>query len=149
MAVTIDEPHLGAWRAMLNAHAAMTQTIEHALNEAGLPPLAWYDVLWSLYRAPGKRLRAGELAASVVTITRSGLTRLVDRMEEAGVLERRASTNDRRVVEITITAEGRSLLRRMWPVYARELERHWVRALGEREAEVVADALDRVRADAR
>jgi DNA-binding MarR family transcriptional regulator len=149
MSPDIDETRLDAWRALLNAHAAMTQRIEEGLAAADLPPLAWYDVLWSLYRAPGRMLRAGELSDSVVTISRSGLTRLVDRIEAGGMLERRISTQDRRVVEIAITGEGRRLLRRMWPVYARVLEEHWVALLGKREAAAVAATLERVHASAR
>ena len=80
--------HNAAGRSLLNAHAAMLERVEAALSEAGLPALAWYDVLWALYRADDRRLRAGELSESVVTISRSGLTRLVDRMVDAGLIER-------------------------------------------------------------
>src|SRR5436190_20253361 len=112
----IGEEHLAAWRALLNVHARLTEHIEQALTDAGLPPLSWYDVLWALYRAPGKSLRMGQLAENV-TISRSGLTRLVDRIEAAALLERRPAAGDRRAVEVAITPEGSRLLRRMWPVY--------------------------------
>src|SRR5215211_3581047 len=74
----IAEDHLNAWRGLLNAHARLTGRIEAELAEAGLPQLAWYDVLWALQRAPGKALRMGELAEAV-TISRSGLARLAGR----------------------------------------------------------------------
>src|SRR3954451_12893579 len=116
----IAEDHLNAWRGLLNAHARLTGRIEAELAEAGLPQLAWYDVLWALQRAPRKALRMGELA-DAVTISRSGLTRLVDRIEADGLLERRASAEDRRAIDVAITSEGSKLLRRMWPVYEKVL----------------------------
>ena len=144
MAPEIEEPHLGAWRALLNAHAAMTARIEDALAAAGLPPLAWYDVLWPLYEAPGRALRMRDLAGRVVTISRSGLTRLVDRIEAAGLLERRAAEGDRRGTEVVITAEGKKLLRKMWPVYAGVLRECFVEALSDSDAAALRDALARV-----
>src|SRR3954454_17965752 len=116
MTTRIAEDHLDAWRALLNTHGRLTTEVEAALAAAGLPQLAWYDVLWALQRAPGKALRMGELA-DAVTISRSGLTRLVDRIEADGLLERRPSAADRRAVDVAITGEGKKLLRRMWPVY--------------------------------
>jgi DNA-binding MarR family transcriptional regulator len=123
--------------------------VEEALASAGLPPLAWYDVLWPLYRSPKRTLRAGELAASVVTISRSGLTRLVDRVEAAGLLRRQPSARDRRGTEIVLTKEGAAMLRRMWPVYAAEIQRSFVDVLGNEEATALHDSLARVHEAAR
>ena len=145
----IEQPYLDAWRAFLSAHAALTRRIEDALASADLPPLAWYDVLWPLYRARERTLRMGELAAGVVTISRSGLTRLVDRIEAAGLLRRQASASDRRGTEVVLTTEGVAMLRRMWPVYAAEIRRSFVDGLSEEEAAALRDALSRVRARAR
>lgn len=143
------EPYLDAWRALLNAHAALLERVEDALSAAGLPPLSWYDVLWPLYRAPERTLRAGELAASVVTISRSGLTRLVDRIEAAGLLRRRPSADDRRGTEIVLTKKGAAMLRRMWPVYAAEIEHSFVDVLDTEEAAALRDSLVRVHDAAR
>ena len=144
----IEEPYLDAWRALLNAHAAVVRQVEEALEAAGLPPLSWYDVLWPLSRAHGRTLRMGELAASVVTISRSGLTRLVDRIEAAGLLRRQASATDRRGTEIVLTREGAAMLRRIWPVYATELQRSFVAVLTPDEAACIRDALSQVDAHA-
>src|SRR5688500_20117386 len=92
----IPEPYLAAWRSFLSAHAVVLDRVEAALSAASLPPLAWYDVLWPLYRAPQRRLRMGQLAGEVVTIGRTGLSRLVDRIEGAGLLRREAVADDRR-----------------------------------------------------
>jgi DNA-binding MarR family transcriptional regulator len=142
--VEIDQPYFDAWRAFLNAHAALMRRIEDALAAADLPPLSWYDVLWPLHRASERTLRMGELSASVVTISRSGLTRLVDRIEEAGLVRRQASANDRRGTEVVLTNEGAAMLRRMWPVYAAEIQRSFVDALSQKEAVAVRDALSHV-----
>ena len=140
----IPAPYLDAWRTFLNAHAAVVERTEQALATAGLPPLSWYDALWPLHRAPGRRLRMGELAAQVVTISRSGLTRLIDRLEAAGLVRREPSPDDRRGTLVAITREGSALLRRMWPVYAAEIRRSFVEALGEEEAVALGEALARV-----
>jgi len=147
--VEIEQPYLDAWRALLNAHAAMLRRVEEALAAALLPPLSWYDVLWPLYSAPRRTLRAGELADSVVTISRSGLTRLVDRIEAAGLLRRQPSADDRRGSEIVLTREGAAMLRRMWPVYAAEIQSSFVDVIGEDEAVALRDSLDRVHTAAR
>lgn len=140
----IDEPYLSAWRAFLEAHATLIERIEAALTAAGLPPLSWYDVLWPLYSAPGRRLRMGELAARVLTISRSGVTRLVDRLEAAGLLTRHRTPDDRRGVEIAITPAGTAMLRRMWPVYAGVIEEFFSGVLSREEAAALRDALARV-----
>jgi DNA-binding MarR family transcriptional regulator len=145
----IPDPYLDAWRTFLSAHAAVIQRVEEALATAGLPPLSWYDALWPLYRAPRRRLRMGELAAQVVTISRSGLTRLVDRLEAAGLVRREASPDDRRGTVVAITREGAALLRRMWPTYAAEIRRSFVDILGEDDAAQLREALERVHAAAR
>ena len=143
MTTRIGQDHLDAWRAVLNTHARLTANAEAALADAGLPQLAWYDVLWALQRAPGKALRMGELA-DAVTISRSGLTRLVDRIEADGLLERRPSAADRRAIEVTITPEGAKLLRRMWPVYERVLREQFEAKLTAQEARALAKALAKV-----
>ena len=121
---TVDEERLGAWRALLSAHSRVTGEAEAALSAAGLPPLSWYDVLWPLRRAKGRRLRMGALAEQV-TLSRTGLSRLVDRLEAADLLRREPAPEDRRGSYVVLTAAGAELLRRMWPVYERVLEREF------------------------
>jgi DNA-binding MarR family transcriptional regulator len=148
MAQKLPEAHLHAWRALLNSHAVLIGRVEDSLGEAGLPPLAWYDVLWPLHRARGRTLRMRDLTREVVILGRSGLTRLVDRLEAAGMLERRAAADDARGVEIAITADGSRMLRRMWAVYERVLRDHVEEALDEGEARVLAELLGRLATEA-
>lgn len=140
MTTSLPEPHLDAWRALLNVHATVVARVEAALARSDLPPLAWYDVLWALHRAPERRLRMSEVADSL-TISRSTFSRLADRLEAAGALERRRDREDGRGQYAVLTAAGAELLRRMWPVYERELADALVPALGEAEATRLAELL--------
>jgi DNA-binding MarR family transcriptional regulator len=143
---SVPEPYLSAWRALLGAHSALIERVEEDLAAADLPPLSWYDVLYALYRAPERRLRMGELAGGMITIGRTGLTRLVDRIEDQGLVRRDAVSGDRRGSYAVITKEGEALLRRMWPVYADAIRRHFADLLSEDEAALLAEALSRLRA---
>jgi DNA-binding MarR family transcriptional regulator len=133
---------LATWRAFLSAHARVMRGVEADLHEQGLPPLSWYDVLWALYEAPERRLRMRELAEHVV-LTRTGMTRLVDRIEAAGLLRREPVPGDRRGAYAVLTDEGVALLRRMWPVYSRRVREAFVEPLGG-DASLVRAALHRV-----
>jgi len=142
MAPRVPEPHLAAWRGVLNAHAVVVGAVEEALADAGLPPLAWYDVLWAIRRAPGRRIRMAELASSL-TVSRGGLTKLADRLEDAGLIRREAAEDDRRGLYAVVTPAGEQMLKRMWPVYAKVLRETFVAPIREDEAAVIADALSR------
>jgi DNA-binding MarR family transcriptional regulator len=139
----LPETHLDAWRAVLNANASVVAHAEEALAAAGLPPLAWYDVLWAIRRAPKRRIRMAVLASSL-TISRGGLTKLADRLENAGLIRREPADDDRRGFYAVLTADGNALLRRMWPVYSRALREKFVAAISTEEATLIAAALSRV-----
>jgi DNA-binding MarR family transcriptional regulator len=139
----VPETHLDAWRAVLNAHTSVVAHAEEALAAAGLPPLAWYDVLWAIRRAPKRRVRMAELASSL-TISRGGLTKFADRLENAGLIRREPSADDGRGLYAVLTADGNALLRRMWPVYSRALHEKFVSAISAEEAALIASALGRV-----
>lgn len=139
----LDGTREEAWRAFITAYGVAIEGIERGLAEAGLPPLGWYDVLLELSVAPGRRLRMHELARAVV-LSRSGLTRLVDRLEGTGLLRREPTADDRRGSFAVLTEEGARMRRRMWPVYARGIAEHFGRHLGDDEARALTGALKRV-----
>jgi DNA-binding MarR family transcriptional regulator len=139
----VPETHLNAWRALLNAHTAVVAHTEDALAAAGLPPLAWYDVLWAIRRAPTRRVRMAELASSL-TISRGGLTKLADRLENAGLIRREPADTDGRGLYAVLTAQGNTMLRRMWPVYSRALRETIVSTISNEEAALVAATLRRI-----
>jgi DNA-binding MarR family transcriptional regulator len=124
MADRLDDPALDAWRAFLTAHARVTRRISRDLTAAGLPDLAWYDLLWALYRSPQRRLRVNELAREVV-LSPTAMSRFVDRAERAGCVRREPDPDDRRAQQVVLTDAGVDLLRRMWPVYARGIAEHF------------------------
>jgi DNA-binding MarR family transcriptional regulator len=126
---SLSASEIATWRAFLAAHALMIRAIERDLAREELPPLGWYDVLFALYEAPERRLRIHELADAVV-LSRSGLSRLVDRLEAAGLLRRAAVAGDRRGAYAEITRDGIRTLRRIWPVYSRCIAEHFVPQLG-------------------
>jgi DNA-binding MarR family transcriptional regulator len=137
-----DEEQLATWRAFLNAHARVTRAIGRELAEAGLPDLAWYDLLWTLYRQPGRSLRVKQLADEVV-LSPTAMSRFVDRVEAAGYVRREPDPEDRRALQVTLTDEGVALLRRMWPVYARGIERHFAAHLDGGSLRELLDRLGR------
>ncbi|MBA2364044.1 MAG: MarR family transcriptional regulator [Chloroflexia bacterium] len=144
----LAESRLAAWRAFLNAHAAVIGLIEREMTEAGQLPLSSYDVLVALSQASQKRLRMHELADRVV-LSRSGLTRLVDRLEVEGLLTRERCGTDKRGAYAVLTQKGREALREAWPAYARGISEHFASILTDPEVELLTGILRRVSAAAR
>jgi DNA-binding MarR family transcriptional regulator len=139
----VDDERLAAWQEFLRAHAAITQALEAELVGAHDLPLAWYDVLVSLNGAPQGRLRMQELARRVM-FSRSGLTRLVDRMVHAGLLTREPCPGDRRGTFAVITSEGRKRLRSASGVHLRGVYDHFARHLDDRDVGPLRVALGHV-----
>lgn len=137
-----SDPHVNAWRAFLGAYSTATEQVERALAEADLPPMAWYDVVWAVYKSPGRSLRQFELADAMV-MSRSGLSRLLDRIEAAGLIERKRCSSDRRGADVVVTDAGAAMLRRVWPVYRRAIDAHFARYVGD-DAPTIIRALERV-----
>lgn len=148
MGKAFETPAGSVWPLFLTAHAVLVERIEARLASAGLPPLAWYDVLWALERAPERRLRMSELADHVV-LSRSNLTRLVDRLEEAGLVARERSEEDRRGAYAVISPAGREQRRKMWPTYEAGIREVFDAHIGDVEARHMSAALQRMLGAAR
>ena len=136
---------MDAWRALIQSHAALIEHLNAELEREADLPLTWYEVLLHLNQAADRRLRMRDLADSVL-LSPSGLTRLVDRMERAGLVGRDTCPSDRRGSFAVLTAEGKDALRRAAPVHLRGIEEHFGAHLDDDEAGVVAAALGRVAA---
>jgi DNA-binding MarR family transcriptional regulator len=136
------------WALFLTAHAVLVEKIEERFSTAGLPPFGWYDVLWGLERAEGQRLRMHELAEKTV-ISRSNLTRLVDRLEAAGLVVRERAPEDRRGAFAVLTAQGRAMRRKMWPVYSAAIKEFFEDHISEQEGVEFGGALRRILQSAR
>ncbi|MBW5448271.1 MarR family transcriptional regulator [Cohnella sp. CFH 77786] len=126
----VTESELAAWRSFIKAHARIIERIERDLAEQKKVPLTTYDVLIALFEAPDRKLRLGELTKKVV-LTKSGLTRLVDRLEREGLLVREKSEEDRRGAYAVLTNLGEVQLRQAWPIYARGIKQYFAAPLSE------------------
>jgi DNA-binding MarR family transcriptional regulator len=140
-------PHHQAWRSLAQTHAAVSGRLQDALAAAELPPLAWFEMLAAIAAADGQRMKMGELAEALV-ITRGGLTKLVDRLVKAGLIERTFCETDRRVSYATLLLAGAELLEEMVPVVSAELEVAFAARLSERQADQLRSTLDAVRGTA-
>lgn len=140
---TPPEAQLAAWRAFLRAHATVVDRLDRELQQEQDLPLAWYEVLLHLAEAPDGRLRLSELAA-VVLLSRSGITRLVDRLVAAGLVERQACRTDRRGSFAVLTTEGRARLRRAAPVHLRGIQEHFTAHLDDEELDAIRSGLEKV-----
>jgi DNA-binding MarR family transcriptional regulator len=139
----LDGTRLVAWRAFLNAHAAVIERIERDLAVADRLPLGAYDVLVALVQAPDERLRMGDLAQAIV-LNKSTLTRRVDRLERAGLLTRERHQGDKRGAYAVLTERGRAAVRAAWPIYARGIQAHFGRHLTDDTARALTQALTRI-----
>lgn len=134
---------LVAWVALLQAHALVVQGVEEQLmREAGIP-VTWHELLARLSSADENGMRMQDLARSVL-LSKSGLTRVADRMEAAGLVERRACAADRRGVYVAITERGREVLARATPVLERAFRSHLAAHLGEGALAELTESLHRV-----
>jgi DNA-binding MarR family transcriptional regulator len=140
----MGEVTLNTWRAVVTSHAAVTDRVQKALAAADLPPLSWFELLQAVKTSPNGRPRMSELA-EWLTLSRGGITKLVDRLQQAGYIERINCTGDRRALQAELTPAGDAMLEEMRGVYAAELEIH-LRALSEEEAELIAAALGKITA---
>jgi DNA-binding MarR family transcriptional regulator len=113
------------------------------LAAAGLPSLSWYDALYELYLAPERHLRMSELARSAL-LSRSGLTRLVDKLEKAGLIQRTACPTDGRVQHAQLTTKGVEVLRKIWPVYRAGIAKYFGTHLSTADARQLAAAFGRI-----
>jgi DNA-binding MarR family transcriptional regulator len=141
---TDDE--VAVWRSFLRAHAQLLRTMEAELGAAGEISLATYDVLVQLSEAPDHRLRMTELADRVL-LSRSGLTRLIDRLERDGLVQRVPSPDDARGTLAVMTELGRDRLRSASRVHLRGVAEQFIRRFDARELARLGDLLGRLTAD--
>lgn len=140
-------PHGEAWAAITHTHAAITGRLQEALANSDLPPLPWYEVLATVADSEDERLKMGELAEALV-ISRGGLTKLVDRLVKAGLLERTYCETDRRVSYATLLPAGTDLLAEMRPIVIAELDLAFAANISTAQAEELRATLERVQVTA-
>lgn len=131
-----------AWGALIRSHAHFVERIARRMSEQGGISIEAYDVLLVLSYAPNHRLRMGELYETV-TLSRSGLTRLVDRLEKEGWVKREVCPNDRRSFEAILTDAGEAARAKSWPLYADAIAAEFGSFFEEKEALALAGLLER------
>jgi DNA-binding MarR family transcriptional regulator len=130
------------WRVFLECAYALIDILDHELREEGGMNLRSYDVLVNLEEAE-RPVRMNELASRILA-SKSGLTRVIDRMEEAGLVERKAARDDRRAIEVVMTAKGAEALQAARLVHRRGIYEHFAQHLDERDFAELRDVLENV-----
>ncbi|HLH47978.1 MAG TPA: MarR family winged helix-turn-helix transcriptional regulator [Roseiarcus sp.] len=133
-----------AWARLIRAQRAALAGVEADLKQAGWPPLGWYDALLELKRSANGALRPLELESRLL-LAQHNISRLIDRLEAKGYVERRPYAADGRGQLVAITAAGRALIKGMWPAYRAAIQRHvGAKLRNEAEADQLATLLGRL-----
>jgi DNA-binding MarR family transcriptional regulator len=133
-------PYLDDWRTFLQAHALLSRRLDEELRAEQSMSLAEYDALVQLALAPQRRLRMSQLADRVL-LSRSGVTRLVDRLVAAGFVDRTQCTTDARGAEAVITELGLTRLRRASRTHLRGIDHYFIGPLSEAELGAIGRSL--------
>ena len=142
-ATELSEAELGAWRGLLRVHSALVKALDSELEAAHGLPLSSYEVLISLRSAPERRMRMADLADRAL-LSRSGMTRLVDRLEREGLLVRQQCSVDARGLYAALTDAGEAFLERARPTHLAGVRERFLRHFGEDELEQLAECWERV-----
>jgi DNA-binding MarR family transcriptional regulator len=137
------DPRLGSWRAFLQAHARLTRRLDDELRAAHGMSLGEYDALVQLASAPGRRLRMSVLADRVL-LSRSGITRLVDRLVADGMVERSTCATDARGAEASLTRAGLDRLRSASTTHLDGVRRYFLEAVDADDQRALERGLGRV-----
>jgi DNA-binding MarR family transcriptional regulator len=143
----LSTAELAAWRGLRRVHAVLVRDLDAALEQAHGLSLSSYEALQALSDAGEARMRMCELADSA-RLSRSGLTRLADRLEQAGLMERACCESDARGSFAVLTAEGRALLAEAEPTYVAVVRSRLLAALTANELTALAELFERVLAAA-
>ena len=134
------DPRIGTWRDFLTAHARLERMLDDDLRAEHDLSLAEYDALLQLAEAPGRRLRMHQLADRVL-LSRSGVTRLIDRLVSDGSVERDTCQTDARGAEAVLTAAGLARLRTAAPTHLRGIADHFLDAIDPADLQSVGQAM--------
>ena len=140
---SLSAQELAAWRGMLAVHSSMISRLDSELEREHGLPLSSYEVLLHLANAPDGSLRMGELAERLF-LSRSGLTRLIDRLVKAGLVQREVCESDRRGYFALLTDAGRQRFDEARPTHLRGVREHFLSKLDSRDLEALAAAWEKV-----
>jgi DNA-binding MarR family transcriptional regulator len=143
--ISATDPRLGAWRSLLRAHARLSRRLDEELQANHALSLAEYDAMLQLANEPGRRLRMSVLAERVL-LSRSGITRLVDRLETAGMVERSACPTDARGAMAALTPVGLERLRAASGTHLGGVARYFLDVVTAEDQAAIRRGLDAVSA---
>lgn len=141
--VELRPAELAAWRGMLKVHSALVKALDGELEAGHGLPLSSYEVLIYLRAAPGHRLRMAELADRTL-LSRSGMTRLVDRLERDGLLQRDTCSSDARGCFAVLTPEGAEILEGARASHLESVRRRFLSHLGDEDVRALGSAFNKV-----
>jgi DNA-binding MarR family transcriptional regulator len=144
---SLSSERLLAWRLYFESALALTDVLDAELERDAGIPLRWYDVLVHLEEFP-EGLRMNELAARIL-YSKSGFTRVVDRLEEAGLVQRVRPDNDRRSILVVLTDEGRATIEEARRLHHHAIGEHFSQHLSDDDVAALTQALEKVSAHAR
>jgi DNA-binding MarR family transcriptional regulator len=139
----IDDDRLRLMTLIVRTHRRLTDRLGRELEQNVGIPLVFFDVLIHVGGAPESRLTMSKLSADVA-LTTGGVTRLVDRMVEAGLVARENCPNDRRSIYVVLTPEGQAVLHRAVAEHIDGIDRHLVAHLDDRERAALEVALVKI-----
>ncbi len=144
----LGQEHMGleAWKDLLKAHAHLTRELDEELRERHSVTLGDFDVLINLANAPGQGRRMCELASAVL-LSPSGLSRRVDRLERAGLVQRERAADDARNIQAGLTPAGNRLLRALQDTHLAGVKKRFVDRFSADELDTLHELLGRLRAD--
>ena len=132
-----------AWIRLVRVQSRVLDAVEQDLKRAGFPPLAWYDALVELSRAPSGEMRPVELEKQML-IPQYSTSRLIDRLVDEGLAARRECKMDKRGLFVEITEAGRELQKKMCCAYSTAIEKHVGSKLSDVDAARLCSLLDRL-----
>ena len=132
-----------AWIRLMRIRSRVLDAVELDLKKAGFPPLAWYDALLELSRAPSGEMRPVELEKQML-IPQYSTSRLIERLVDEGLAVRRECKIDKRGQFVEITEAGRELQKKMWSAYSAAIEKHVGSKLSDVDAAKLCGLLDRL-----
>jgi DNA-binding MarR family transcriptional regulator len=139
----IDDERLHLMGLIVRSHRLLTDRLGRELEQDIGIPLVFFDVLINVGAAPDGRVTMSRLSNDIA-LTTGGVTRLVDRMVEAGLVERQACPNDRRSIHVILTPEGRTVLDRAVAAHIEGIDRHLVAHLSDTDRANLATALTKI-----
>ena len=139
----IDDPRIQLMGLLVRTHRRLTDTLGRELEQQVGIPLVFFDVLIHVGAAPDNRLTMSRLSSDVA-LTTGGVTRLVDRMVEAGLVERQNCPNDRRSVHVVLTRHGRTVLSQAVAAHIDGIDRHLMAHLDDADRTALTAALGKV-----